>query len=415
MLENIKQIIVFHLLEITAILFRLFKTGIRKSHSVLILPPSNRGSLGDEAMLTSTIEYYVTDKIKEIGILSYINPCEWADFGKKKGETELLYYSLNGVINKIKFIYLVSRYEYFNLIGADVLDGYYSERRTLLRIEMVLLANMLGAKTTILGSSFNENPTLLSVKALGRLPKEVTICARDQVSQLRLNKSLKKSIRLVADLAFLLNPTGDSQFCQNIIRWINKQKLEKRIVIGINANYLFGKIFSEGLTDKLINFYVNILRELYSKNSNFSFIIIPHDYRDYEGNAGDKHLAKSIFETLPEDIKCHSFSIIENIISAEIKYLVKYLDFVLSGRMHLAIACLGQSIPVVCIDYQGKCEGLFKYFELDEMLIMNKESVQPSKLVDILMPFIEKRDKIRGQIKLRLPYVKNLALANFKA
>lgn len=90
------------------------------------------------------------------------------------------------------------------------------------------------------------------------------------------------------------------------------------------------------------------------------------------------------------------------------------LDLVLSGKMHLAIACLGQATPVACISYQDKFEGLFQQFDLENMIIEPTEAFQPGRLADFLWPLIEKRKEIRHHIQLKLPYIQQLAQANFE-
>lgn len=100
--------------------------------------------------------------------------------------------------------------------------------------------------------------------------------------------------------------------------------------------------------------------------------------------------------------------------AAEVKAICGELDLVLSGKMHLAIACLGQATPVACISYQDKFEGLFQQFDLENMIIEPTEAFQPGRLADFLWPLIEKRKEIRHHIQLKLPYIQQLAQANFE-
>ncbi|TLN28532.1 glycosyl transferase family 1, partial [bacterium] len=100
--------------------------------------------------------------------------------------------------------------------------------------------------------------------------------------------------------------------------------------------------------------------------------------------------------------------------AAEIKAICGQLDLALSGRMHMAIACLGQGTPVACITYQGKFEGLYRHFELDGLTIDPVTATQPGRLAAFFLPVIDRREAIRRQIQSQLPKVRVLAAENFR-
>ena len=85
---------------------------------------------------------------------------------------------------------------------------------------------------------------------------------------------------------------------------------------------------------------------------------------------GDNEVLKSIAAALPDSLagRCHVVAG-QGLSPGSVRRLVRGLDFVIAGRMHLAIACLAEGVPVAGVTYQGKFEGLFGYFELGDMLI----------------------------------------------
>lgn len=384
----------------------------RKELSALILPPADPGSLGDEALVNATFSHLKKLGFEKIGIISYKNGPKWKNI--KPDETIEMqdFFTNNSLKSNLGFLSAISRYEILYCLGADVLDGFYNKFHSLQRIKMMDMAVKIGAKSIGLGFSFNEKPEPDTVESLSKLSSKVRLCARESISQKRLLRLLKRPIELVADVAFLLQPK-DSKITKKVSTWINKQHGNGRIVIGINANYkLVNELKSKNI-DGLINVYQSTIKGLYSKNKKFSFVLIPHDFRKIKNEFNDVILADKIFKTLPRNIASNSIRIPSPFSAAEIKSICRNMELVLSGRMHLAIACLGQETPVACITYQGKFEGLFKHFNLKGMTINPEQSIKPGNLVKFLMPIIKKREKIRKQIHLKLPYVLELSKKNF--
>jgi polysaccharide pyruvyl transferase WcaK-like protein len=160
--------------------------------------------------------------------------------------------------------------------------------------------------------------------------------------------------------------------------------------------------------DPLRQAYVRTLTDLFVRHK-ASFVLIPHDLR---GTMTDAALARSILDALPSAVKSHCFLVPAPCTAAEIRGICGLLDVAVSGRMHCAIACLGEGTPVVCITYQDKFEGLFQHFELRGMTIDPQEALQPERLPELLAGLVQARESIRGRIESRLPHIEKLALAN---
>lgn len=388
--------------------------------SALVFPPTSPGNLGDEALVTSTINYLKDKEIKYIGLISYKKGSKWRSLGSDTVDEiiemqEYFRYSSNRHVWKALFqaIPKISKYERFYCLGADVMDGYYSESGTLKRVKLVSLAAQLGMNTTILGFSFNDKPTPKSVQTFRNLPSEVKLCTRDPISQKRLISQINRPVKLVADVAFLLSPTPESEIASQVLQWIDKQRANNRVIIGFTPYNQFNKKLGIDKVDRLIQIYVEHLTELYSKRDNFSFILLPHDFRDFRNKASDIVVAEGILNNLPPEIKSHSIKVPTPCTAADIKAIVGNLDFVLSGKFHLAIACLGQATPVAGITYQDKFEGLFKLFDIEGVTIAPEQALQPGNLVNFLVPLITKRDEIHQKIQSKLPEIKQLAQTNF--
>jgi polysaccharide pyruvyl transferase WcaK-like protein len=392
--------------------------------SVLVLPAASvRGNLGDDALVAATVDYLQQKGVKQISLIGYTSN-QWEDFSSISETLEMEnYFSSGSLIESLKalmhFSKLISQYEQFYFLGADVVDGHYSESLTNKRLQIVSLAAQMGLKSSILGCSFNEKPSIGSVKALQNLPQSVKINARDPISKERLEEHLNRPIELVADVAFLLRPTDTSSSVVEITEWISQQRSENRIVVGVSPYCRFGKHLEVNTLESITQIYLDTLVELYSINKSLSFLLIPHDYRSNSrtGKFSDPALNQKIFEKLPSEVKAYCKQVSTPWSAADVKGIVGQLDMVLSGKMHLAIACLDEGTPVGCITYQDKFKGLFRHFELDEeeLTIVPEQACQSSKLVEFMNTIIVNRKEIRNKITKKIPQVQQLARRNFLA
>ena len=413
--SSVKDQILSQLLDTYAATLQVLrKTKVRDKadSSALFLPPDDPGSLGDEAMLAAGMKRLANQGIERIGIvcLKSTTAC-WENLDLVTDTINMQgYFAYGSWKERFRFAQMVSRYHRFYCVGADVMDGFYSDRRTFLSINLVALAAKTGADATILGFSFNEQPTPASVQALSNLPASVRLCCRDPISHKRLTHYLQRPVDLVADVAFLLQPAEDSDLAVRVSRWARDQRSAGRTVVGVNANSVHLQSLPQFGFDDLIRIYADALVELFSKDQMLSFLMIPHDFR---GQDSDVSLAKAILEALPLEMKPYCEQVPSPCSAAEIKSICADLDIVFTGRMHLAIACLGQGIPVAGVTYQGKFEGLFSHFELQGMTIDPEKAFQPGVLASFLEALIARRKDIRQQIQSRLAKVKTLAALNF--
>lgn len=393
---------------------------IQKS-SALVLPAESPGNLGDEALVTSTIHYLKDNGIKYIGLISFKQGNKWRSLSSDTvNETiEMEQYfkgrSLRSFWKTLfKAVPKISKYEHFYCLGADMMDGHYSDRATVSRLKLTSIAAELGLESTLCGFSFNDKPTPTSVQTFRNLPSKVKLCTRDPISQQRLIAQIDRPVELVADVAFLLSPTPESKIASEVLQWTDKQKENNRLIIGFTPYNQFNPKLGIDRVEQLIRVYVEHLTELYSKQDNFSFILLPHDFRNFSSKASDIVIAEGIVDNLPPEIKSHSIKVPTPCTAADIKAIVGNLDFVLSGKFHLAIACLGQATPVAGITYQDKFEGLFKLFEIEGATISPEQVLRSGNLVNFLVTLIARRDELQQKIKSKLPQIKELAQINFE-
>jgi len=398
--------------KIYAILFSIYTALLRafrkpEPDSALVMPPYSPGSFGDEAVVTSVVVQLARQGIKKIGLISYRDDDDWSylsGIAEVFSLQDFFEYESWGV--RFRFCRVASRYERFIVLGTDVMDGYYGGRDSQQRIAVTEMAARAGVPTRIISFSFNSRPNPECVQLLKQLPGPVSMFGRDPLSRQRLADFLKRPVELVADVAFMLEPSPETDKVQSVYRWVEAERQAGRAVIGVNANHILLEQV-QGLTpERLVNAYAAALHEITQRYLTVSFLLVPHDIR---GRVSDVMLAEAIYAAVPEDVRAHCKIIPTPCKPAEIKAMVAGLEFVLSGKMHLAIAALGQGVPVACIAYQDKFEGLFQHFELDGLTIQPQDVVEPGKLAAFFIEKYEQREALAAQVRRRLPAVRELS------
>ena len=110
--------------------------------------------------------------------------------------------------------------------------------------------------------------------------------------------------------------------------------------------------------------------------------------------------------------------LVEEVLNAdEIKHVISRCDGLIAGRMHISIGALGMGVPVLGLAYQGKFQGLWQHFNLQESLclapslIIKDESAARRRVGD----FIDRLDEYRQIVQGRRDVVLALARKNFEA
>jgi polysaccharide pyruvyl transferase WcaK-like protein len=377
---------------------------------LLILPPASPGSVGDEACLSALTGALAARRPCSISLLTYDPLSRWDHVPLAEGILALGEYFQSGSKSELlRFMVWAGRFERFHVLGTDVLDGVYSEERSLRRIHLIRAAAQAGTTAVLSGISISDTASSRCLKSLGSLPEEVTLRCRDEISRDRLEAATGRKVELTADVAFLLEPDGDSPLVGDMAAWVRAERTAGRIVVGINVNHLLLEQLKKLETDHLIETYLSALREAERQVGPVSWLLLPHDVR---GKTSDVELAGRLFASLEPLMADHARVLPFPCRAAEIKAVVGELDAVLSGKMHLAIACLGQATPVGCIVYQGKFEGLFRHFGLTDTVLAPEAALEPGILGEFLASLVSRRALLRQQIERRLPGVRALAEKN---
>lgn len=96
--------------------------------------------------------------------------------------------------------------------------------------------------------------------------------------------------------------------------------------------------------------------------------------------------------------------------SPEMKEIISHFDFMISGRMHAAIAALSTGVPVMLLDYNDKGRGLLNYFyEKYEGVISNGKVYDDRYIIEILSNLLQRIDALKYEVNQKKDKIVDLA------
>ncbi len=357
------------------------------------------GSMGDQAMLDAAANY-----LKKEGFnLSIL-------YGHKEREVDIrlsgaskIFVLPKSFVNRAKYVHALISSDEAMITGADVIDGIY--HGSSIWIDFLQLASDIGVKVRVLGFSFSSYPVKKAVEQLKDC-SNIQFMSRDINSLRRFESYTEQKAKLVADVAFLLEPELSTEEAVNIQDFILKKKQEDAVVAGVNVSgHVFSKLDESALTAfiKTLNFWLEM-------DEKHCIILVPHDVRD---EIGDLELLRKIYAALERRFS-DRVKLLEFPTAWNVKALAGNFDFAISARMHFTIACMGMGVPALSLVYQDKFEGLEEHFKLDNTTIEPTVVANPEVFQEEIISFQEKSFALKNKIKNILPSVIELSKQNFR-
>lgn len=245
-----------------------------------------------------------------------------------------------------------------NLNNIDFLIYFGNDCIAYYGISTNIIKNVLNKKKKvhIINTSWGNNPKLNNktfIKSVANDPN-FQIYMRDKYSHELIQKDIKfhNTPILTADLAFLCKSNENNKI-KNLEDWITKNN---KPIIGINTHNDF-KEYNNTVKEELRKFIVN-------NKDKYRYLFIPHDSRKRE------------YEDLQKlHNSCQNIDgFTTNYLDPEYeKYITSKLYLVISGRMHLSILTIPNSVPSIAISYNGlKAIGSFEHWGLEDFVIEPK-------------------------------------------
>jgi polysaccharide pyruvyl transferase WcaK-like protein len=365
------------------------------------------GAIGDDAMITAVVGHF-TGLDPEARFTVLCRDGAAAEIVRGAGHTPLQLPEGKNFAREMLGIFRAKPFDALVVIGADVMDGYYS---AYLSKELLIAADLAarsGMRSIILGFSFNDAPPAELRKYFAGIDRAVELNVRDPISLERLRRFAPVRAIPVADSAFLISPASVDEETR---RWIAAAKASGKTVLGLNLHPMLFTSDPAAALERLIAETAKALERV-SGEHDAAWLLVPHDYRapPYGDEAFLRALQAAVGER--DGLMVRYFEGHHR--ATTLKGLAGLLDGVITGRMHLAIAALGMGTPVMCFAYQGKFAGLFRHFGLSETWLVEVGIFdRDAAFAEAVLGFFRNLAELRDTVRAQLPGVERMAALNF--
>ena len=284
---------------------------------------------------------------------------------------------------------LLSRAESVSLIGADVMDGFYNPRASVLRGVVAEAGARHGADTRVLGFSWSEHPhPAARNQMLAAARAGTSLLPRDPVSARRLAADHIDYAREVADIVFTTNASDRSL----------------RDGVGLGGRYAV--VNASGHLDRgvrLVDDYRRIVQWLLDQG--LEVVLLPHVVT---ASADDRVPCAQIAAHF--DDRVHLVD--DTPTPSEVRGITEDAVVTVTGRMHLAIMSFMFGVPAVTLASQGKVEGLMELMGTPQLCVDPVPGMADT-VIGLLADSMPAGSPIRQAITAALPHADELAAQNF--
>ncbi|MBO3088800.1 polysaccharide pyruvyl transferase family protein [Cellulomonas sp. zg-ZUI40] len=313
--------------------------------NVLLAPPGG-GNIGDQAL----VEAFVRNVSGRTLVISR-SSSDFPWINRRGGGTVeqvalpgLVYGSLLSYTRSyVEYSRILQRARSVSVVGADIMDGAYNARASINRANLARRAAINKVDARVLGFSWSSAPHPRAIDAMRAASRSgVDLMVRDPLSFGRIVKDGVPA-RLAADLVFLstdqIEPSEEH---------VSRDGGSPLVVL--NASGLIARSYNH------MEAYVALIDEL--TELGYQVVILPHVIRD-QGDT-DVDACRQVFAGVANTDRVR---LVESILwPAEVRWLTARAEFVVTGRMHLAVQALLNGTPAVVLATQGKVEGLLQMF-----------------------------------------------------
>lgn len=375
----------------------LRQRGAAEVHPIVVLATAGMGNIGDRAMLEAFLENVESKILVLLPSEGAIDLQQWSNSrvevravpGLTSGKSAFRVRPI------MRFVGAVHGAGAFCVVGADVMDGVYARRDSVMRSLCLVMAADLGVRTRVLGFSWSGAADGFVKWALREASRSALLLARDPASERRLVSDGMHNVKRAADMVF--GAHGEVAY-EPLEEWLSRcQGCSTAIV---NMSGLIAR------RRDLESDYSALVQSLSMRG--WRVVLLPHVLR-----RGDDDL--SVLRSLRARLDLDRVWLVEDILSpSEVRWLTRQSDLVVTGRMHLGILGLVNARPTFVLDTSGKVEGLSELFSSPELRLPLDADIR-SSVVDVLDGQAERSLAEFGEaVRMAVPEVQRLAALNFE-
>ena len=342
-------------------------TGVQR---FIIAPPSSPGSKGDEGMVRGLLEVLKNDPIV---LLNPEHQPRWTESLDEAAERQYSFEEVIGCFSESK--QRIKNNDAVFILGADVIDGTCGLEPSMQRLELAEFALGRGAQVLVF-CSFRSNVDERILEMIHRC-RDAHFYMRDPLSSFNFKSQTGLAAGTMADFFIFCQPLASPRL--NAIKdMIRTEKENGRSIVGVNFCEHAFRSFHDCHDDVNRTSYVeNVLDILKFHLPNSFLIVISNDTREWENFPSDTTYQGYAQEWARKNGMIDQILVLPSFFSyCEILCLLEDVRFIITGRMHLALASFrAGSIPIILM---GKGRG---YSSIDKMKGAFAKYIGDGKLV----------------------------------
>ena len=350
-----------------------------KVERVILVAPAAPGSKGDEGMLLGAL------RILSSVPVHLLNPETgplWTDVLSKSDDMSFVTEHQGAFAD---FLPSIRPTDAVFVVGADVIDGTCGPGPALVRLSFLKEALVRGARGAI-ACSFRSGVDPAIVDCLKDLP-DSSVFLRDVKSLENFSTQVDSRAEFFPDLSYFAAPSElQSRSCDpGLIAWISGIHERGGKVIGLNfSEQMFRSLSDNHDNAARSSLVTNVINEILKTVPDACFVLISNDNRDWPNHLSDVAYQEFAAESLKDIVGVDRFRIqdpsrsyLDNIV------LMRFLDLLVTGRMHLAHAAVRQgTIPLIMMGTgrgytsADKMRGMYEtVFETDSGVVNEIEGL----------------------------------------
>ena len=295
--------------------------------------------------------------------------------------------------------------------GGDTMTGAYGYS-SLTPMVNILYAILLKKPIILYGESLGPfNKRIIRLIAKFILNRTKLILLRENIS-LKYLKDVgitKPKLLVTADPAFLLSAASQP----HVLEILSNENIDvnehQKLLIGVNPSRLISRYYPKG-EEELINILARAIDNLV-ENLNVTVLLIPHVYGPTT-ETDDRIAANMIFAKVKNKSEV---KIVKNEYSPEeLKGIIGLCDLFIGARMHSTIASTSMLVPTVGIAYSHKMYAIIGDMVGQERYILDIKELDYESLISRINGAWENREKIKKELEMKIPMVKERAMLNGK-
>lgn len=324
-----------------------------------VVLPDGTGSLGDEAMVRGVLRVLGND---DITVVSPDLMRQWSD---RILDVSCDFSEVSVPLVNMKDV--ITCGSTMLMIGADVLDGTCGIESSLYRLDCASKCIELGGKVHAFCSfrSDVDDKIISSIKGLG---KNISWHLRDELSVQNFERQTGLKGDFFPDFAYYCN-INNSSYVEKVLNDLSDLKRKGRNIIGLNfSQQSCNSFYSDNKVSSWNNYVYEVINLVKQKLDNPFFVLISHDERKWDTHLSDTEFQKIAADMLNPD---EYLLLKDDITYPELLLILKGLDYLISGRMHLSVAAFRSGIVPIVYTGDSK-DGLFSMAEKVRGMFMSR-------------------------------------------